>query len=103
MNATFEEKFVTETLLCFVLFFLKYKVHILTKLAAELSEFMLEKVVEDTSSILRSPMPGMVVALSVKPGDMVRRVPVGGGGGTEAWSCPVQFFLESYYPYQTAK
>ncbi|XP_019609772.1 propionyl-CoA carboxylase alpha chain, mitochondrial [Rhinolophus sinicus] len=48
-----------------------YKVHILTKLAAELSEFMLEKVVEDTSSILRSPMPGMVVALSVKPGDMV--------------------------------
>lgn len=48
-----------------------YKVHILTKLAAELSKFMLEKVVEDTSSILRSPMPGMVVALSVKPGDMV--------------------------------
>uniref|UniRef100_A0A671EAD0 Propionyl-CoA carboxylase alpha chain, mitochondrial n=1 Tax=Rhinolophus ferrumequinum TaxID=59479 RepID=A0A671EAD0_RHIFE len=48
-----------------------YKVHVLTKLAAELSEFMLEKVVEDTSSILRSPMPGMVVALSVKPGDMV--------------------------------
>ncbi|KAM5275335.1 propionyl-CoA carboxylase alpha chain isoform 5-T5 [Hipposideros larvatus] len=48
-----------------------YKVHILTKLAAELSEFMLEKVVEDTSSILRSPMPGVVVALSVKPGDTV--------------------------------
>ncbi|KAF6084633.1 propionyl-CoA carboxylase subunit alpha [Phyllostomus discolor] len=48
-----------------------YKVHILTKLAAELSKFMLEKVAEDTSSILRSPMPGMVVAVSVKPGDMV--------------------------------
>ncbi|XP_045677715.1 propionyl-CoA carboxylase alpha chain, mitochondrial isoform X2 [Phyllostomus hastatus] len=48
-----------------------YKVHILTKLAAELSKFMLEKVAEDTSSILRSPMPGMVVAISVKPGDMV--------------------------------
>lgn len=48
-----------------------YKVHILTKLAAELSEFMLEKVVEDTSSILRSPMPGVVVALSVEPGDTV--------------------------------
>ncbi|XP_054575887.1 propionyl-CoA carboxylase alpha chain, mitochondrial isoform X2 [Eptesicus fuscus] len=48
-----------------------YKVHILTKLAAELNRFMLEKVAEDTSSTLRSPMPGMVVAVSVKPGDMV--------------------------------
>ncbi|XP_037384646.1 propionyl-CoA carboxylase alpha chain, mitochondrial isoform X2 [Talpa occidentalis] len=48
-----------------------YKVHILTKLAAELNKFMLEKVAEDTSSILRSPMPGVVVAVSVKPGDMV--------------------------------
>lgn len=33
---------------------------------------MPEKVAEDTSSILRSPMPGAVVAVSVKPGDMVR-------------------------------
>ncbi|XP_077926251.1 propionyl-CoA carboxylase alpha chain, mitochondrial isoform X2 [Halichoerus grypus] len=48
-----------------------YQVHILTKLAAELNKFMLEKVAEDTSSILRSPMPGVVVAVSVKPGDMV--------------------------------
>ncbi|XP_065751889.1 propionyl-CoA carboxylase alpha chain, mitochondrial isoform X5 [Phocoena phocoena] len=48
-----------------------YKVHILTKLAAELNKFMLEKAAEDTSSILRSPMPGMVVAVSVKPGDLV--------------------------------
>ncbi|XP_040597250.1 propionyl-CoA carboxylase alpha chain, mitochondrial isoform X3 [Mesocricetus auratus] len=48
-----------------------YKVHILTKLAAELNKFMLEKVTEDTSSILRSPMPGVVVTVSVKPGDMV--------------------------------
>ncbi|EFB25975.1 hypothetical protein PANDA_002843, partial [Ailuropoda melanoleuca] len=48
-----------------------YQVHVLTKLAAELNKFMLEKVAEDTSSILRSPMPGMVVAVSVKPGDMV--------------------------------
>ncbi|XP_051051149.1 propionyl-CoA carboxylase alpha chain, mitochondrial isoform X1 [Phodopus roborovskii] len=48
-----------------------YKVHILTKLAAELNKFMLEKVTEDTSSVLRSPMPGVVVAVSVKPGDMV--------------------------------
>ncbi|ELK14921.1 Propionyl-CoA carboxylase alpha chain, mitochondrial [Pteropus alecto] len=47
-----------------------YKVHILTRLAAELNKFMLEKVAEDTSSILRSPMPGVVVAVSVKPGDM---------------------------------
>ncbi|XP_077014705.1 propionyl-CoA carboxylase alpha chain, mitochondrial isoform X2 [Tamandua tetradactyla] len=48
-----------------------YQLHILTKLAAELNKFMLEKVAEDTSSILRSPMPGMVVTVSVKPGDMV--------------------------------
>uniref|UniRef100_A0A452VK24 Propionyl-CoA carboxylase alpha chain, mitochondrial n=2 Tax=Ursus maritimus TaxID=29073 RepID=A0A452VK24_URSMA len=48
-----------------------YQVHVLTKLAAELNKFMLEKVAEDTSSVLRSPMPGMVVAVSVKPGDMV--------------------------------
>ncbi|XP_004577430.2 propionyl-CoA carboxylase alpha chain, mitochondrial [Ochotona princeps] len=48
-----------------------YKVRVLTKLAAELSKFMLEKVAEDTSSILRSPMPGVVVAVSVAPGDMV--------------------------------
>ncbi|XP_059541023.1 propionyl-CoA carboxylase alpha chain, mitochondrial isoform X2 [Myotis daubentonii] len=50
---------------------IQYKVHILTKLAAELNRFMLEKVAEDTSSTLRSPMPGLVVAVSVKPGDMV--------------------------------
>ncbi|XP_064218242.1 propionyl-CoA carboxylase alpha chain, mitochondrial isoform X2 [Aotus nancymaae] len=48
-----------------------YKMHILTKLAAELNKFMLEKVAEDTSSVLYSPMPGVVVAVSVKPGDMV--------------------------------
>uniref|UniRef100_A0A452VJY6 Propionyl-CoA carboxylase alpha chain, mitochondrial n=1 Tax=Ursus maritimus TaxID=29073 RepID=A0A452VJY6_URSMA len=50
---------------------IQYQVHVLTKLAAELNKFMLEKVAEDTSSVLRSPMPGMVVAVSVKPGDMV--------------------------------
>ncbi|XP_054975899.1 propionyl-CoA carboxylase alpha chain, mitochondrial [Sorex araneus] len=48
-----------------------YKLHVLTKLAAELNRFMREKVAEDTSSILRSPMPGVVVAVAVKPGDMV--------------------------------
>uniref|UniRef100_H2Q7R4 Propionyl-CoA carboxylase alpha chain, mitochondrial n=1 Tax=Pan troglodytes TaxID=9598 RepID=H2Q7R4_PANTR len=48
-----------------------YKVNILTRLAAELNKFMLEKVTEDTSSVLRSPMPGVVVAVSVKPGDAV--------------------------------
>uniref|UniRef100_H3AY54 Propionyl-CoA carboxylase subunit alpha n=1 Tax=Latimeria chalumnae TaxID=7897 RepID=H3AY54_LATCH len=48
-----------------------YKVQVLTKLAAELSKYMPEKVEEDTSSNLRSPMPGTVVAVSVKPGDMV--------------------------------
>ncbi|NXX92068.1 PCCA carboxylase, partial [Centropus bengalensis] len=48
-----------------------YKIQILTKVAAELSKYMPEKAAEDTSSILRSPMPGAVVAVSVKPGDMV--------------------------------
>ncbi|KAH0624519.1 hypothetical protein JD844_032086 [Phrynosoma platyrhinos] len=32
---------------------------------------MPEKLVEDTTSIVRSPMPGAVVTVSVKPGDMV--------------------------------
>ncbi|KAF4795156.1 hypothetical protein TURU_095216 [Turdus rufiventris] len=49
----------------------RYKLQILTKVAAELSKYMPEKAAEDTSSILRSPMPGTVVAVSVKPGDMV--------------------------------
>ncbi|XP_073204831.1 propionyl-CoA carboxylase alpha chain, mitochondrial isoform X3 [Lepidochelys kempii] len=48
-----------------------YKLRILTKLAAELSKYMPEKAVEDTTSILRSPMPGAVVVVSVKPGDLV--------------------------------
>ncbi|XP_071767542.1 propionyl-CoA carboxylase alpha chain, mitochondrial [Centroberyx gerrardi] len=48
-----------------------FKVHVLSKLAADLSSYMPEKVPEDTSSILRSPMPGAVVAVSVKPGDTV--------------------------------
>lgn len=86
-----------------MVFFLKYKVHILTKLAAELNKFMLEKVAENTSSILRSPMPGMVVAVAVKPGDMVRSMPICGMGEAEAWSCPVQVLLESSYLHQIAK
>ncbi|XP_015218909.1 propionyl-CoA carboxylase alpha chain, mitochondrial isoform X3 [Lepisosteus oculatus] len=48
-----------------------FKVRVLSKLAAELSRHMPEKVPEDTSSILRSPMPGTVVAVSVNPGDTV--------------------------------
>ncbi|XP_077339087.1 propionyl-CoA carboxylase alpha chain, mitochondrial [Lithobates pipiens] len=48
-----------------------YKLQVLPKHAAELNKYMPEKVEEDTSSILRSPMPGTVVAVSVKPGDMV--------------------------------
>ncbi|XP_053730256.1 propionyl-CoA carboxylase alpha chain, mitochondrial [Synchiropus splendidus] len=48
-----------------------FKVRVLSKLAAQLNAFMPEKVPEDTSSILRSPMPGTVVAVSVKPGDTV--------------------------------
>ncbi|XP_061820900.1 propionyl-CoA carboxylase alpha chain, mitochondrial [Nerophis lumbriciformis] len=48
-----------------------FTLRILSKLAAELNSYMPEKVPEDTSSILRSPMPGTVVAVSVKPGDTV--------------------------------
>uniref|UniRef100_A0A3Q3JJF3 Propionyl-CoA carboxylase alpha chain, mitochondrial n=1 Tax=Monopterus albus TaxID=43700 RepID=A0A3Q3JJF3_MONAL len=50
---------------------LQFKVRVLSKLAAELNSYMPEKVPEDTSSILRSPMPGTVVAVSIKPGDTV--------------------------------
>uniref|UniRef100_A0A8D0AAV5 Propionyl-CoA carboxylase alpha chain, mitochondrial n=1 Tax=Sander lucioperca TaxID=283035 RepID=A0A8D0AAV5_SANLU len=50
---------------------LQFKVRVLSKLAAEFNSYMPEKVPEDTSSILRSPMPGTVVAVSVKPGDPV--------------------------------
>ncbi|XP_019736945.1 propionyl-CoA carboxylase alpha chain, mitochondrial-like [Hippocampus comes] len=48
-----------------------FKVRILSKLAAKLNAYMPDKVPEDTSSILRSPMPGTVVAVTVKPGDKV--------------------------------
>ncbi|XP_077439015.1 propionyl-CoA carboxylase alpha chain, mitochondrial [Vanacampus margaritifer] len=48
-----------------------FKIRILSKLAAKLNSFMPDKVPEDTSSILRSPMPGTVVAVTVKPGDEV--------------------------------
>ncbi|XP_060542568.1 propionyl-CoA carboxylase alpha chain, mitochondrial isoform X1 [Pantherophis guttatus] len=48
-----------------------YKLRVLSKLAAELSKYMPEKVTEDSTSIIRSPMPGAVVAVSIKPGDMV--------------------------------
>ncbi|XP_077351356.1 propionyl-CoA carboxylase alpha chain, mitochondrial [Festucalex cinctus] len=48
-----------------------FKIRILSKLAAKLNSYMPEKVPEDTSSILRSPMPGTVVAVTVKPGDKV--------------------------------
>uniref|UniRef100_A0A670YQT9 Propionyl-CoA carboxylase alpha chain, mitochondrial n=1 Tax=Pseudonaja textilis TaxID=8673 RepID=A0A670YQT9_PSETE len=51
--------------------FSKYKLRVLNELAAELSKYMPEKVTEDTTSIIRSPMPGAVVAVSIKPGDMV--------------------------------
>uniref|UniRef100_A0A8C6ZQ97 Propionyl-CoA carboxylase alpha chain, mitochondrial n=1 Tax=Nothoprocta perdicaria TaxID=30464 RepID=A0A8C6ZQ97_NOTPE len=50
---------------------IQYKLQILSQAAAELSKYMPEKAAEDTSSILRSPMPGTVVAVSVKPGDTV--------------------------------
>ncbi|XP_024153456.1 propionyl-CoA carboxylase alpha chain, mitochondrial isoform X3 [Oryzias melastigma] len=48
-----------------------FKVRVLSKLASKLNSFMPEKLPEDTSSILRSPMPGTVVAVSVHPGDTV--------------------------------
>uniref|UniRef100_A0A2D4PM46 propionyl-CoA carboxylase n=2 Tax=Micrurus surinamensis TaxID=129470 RepID=A0A2D4PM46_MICSU len=48
-----------------------YKLRVLSERAEELSKYMPEKVTEDTTSIIRSPMPGAVVAVSIKPGDMV--------------------------------
>lgn len=51
----------------------QFKVRVLSKLAASLSKHMPEKVPEDSSSILRSPMPGTVVAVSVKAGDTVKK------------------------------
>jgi len=48
-----------------------FNVRVLSKLAAKLNSYMPEKVPEDTSSILRSPMPGTVVTVSVRPGDTV--------------------------------
>ncbi|KAJ0005296.1 hypothetical protein NQD34_011510 [Periophthalmus magnuspinnatus] len=48
-----------------------FKLRVLTTLAAELNSLMPEKVPEDTTSILRSPMPGTVIAVSVKVGDTV--------------------------------
>uniref|UniRef100_A0A4W4F0Z9 Propionyl-CoA carboxylase alpha chain, mitochondrial n=1 Tax=Electrophorus electricus TaxID=8005 RepID=A0A4W4F0Z9_ELEEL len=48
-----------------------FKVRVLSVLAASLSKHMPEKLPEDTSSILRSPMPGTVVGVAVKPGDTV--------------------------------
>uniref|UniRef100_A0A3P9LUI6 Propionyl-CoA carboxylase alpha chain, mitochondrial n=1 Tax=Oryzias latipes TaxID=8090 RepID=A0A3P9LUI6_ORYLA len=48
-----------------------FKVRVLSKLASKLNSYMPEKLPEDTSSILRSPMPGTVVAVSVHPGDTV--------------------------------
>uniref|UniRef100_A0A4W4F2N0 Propionyl-CoA carboxylase alpha chain, mitochondrial n=1 Tax=Electrophorus electricus TaxID=8005 RepID=A0A4W4F2N0_ELEEL len=50
---------------------LQFKVRVLSVLAASLSKHMPEKLPEDTSSILRSPMPGTVVGVAVKPGDTV--------------------------------
>uniref|UniRef100_A0A673A3L5 Propionyl-CoA carboxylase alpha chain, mitochondrial n=1 Tax=Sphaeramia orbicularis TaxID=375764 RepID=A0A673A3L5_9TELE len=61
----------TYTLLSYPAFLLQFKVRVLSKLAAELNSYMPEKVPEDTTSILRSPMPGTVVAVSVKAGDTV--------------------------------
>ncbi|KAI7811507.1 propionyl-CoA carboxylase alpha chain [Triplophysa rosa] len=51
-----------------------FKLRVLSKLAASLSKHMPEKIPEDTSSILRSPMPGSVVAVSVKPGDWTKHI-----------------------------
>ncbi|XP_023073783.1 propionyl-CoA carboxylase alpha chain, mitochondrial isoform X1 [Piliocolobus tephrosceles] len=73
-----------------------YKVNILTKLAAELNKFMLEKVTEDTSSVLRSPMPGVVVAVSVKPGDTVRAVCVSAGHAALRLPFPERWLTEQH-------
>ncbi|XP_008320692.1 propionyl-CoA carboxylase alpha chain, mitochondrial [Cynoglossus semilaevis] len=48
-----------------------FQMRVLSRSTAALNSLMPEKVPEDTSSILRSPMPGTMVAVSVKPGDTV--------------------------------
>ncbi len=46
-------------------------VRVLTPRAAELAGHMLEKVAPDRSRFVQSPMPGLLVSLSVAPGDRV--------------------------------
>jgi propionyl-CoA carboxylase alpha chain len=48
-----------------------HKVRVLTPRAAELARFMLPKVAPDLSRYLLCPMPGLVVSITVKPGDRV--------------------------------
>ncbi len=45
---------------------------VLTPIAAELSAHMIEKIAPDMSKFLLSPMPGLLVTLTVKPGDEVK-------------------------------
>ena len=42
-----------------------------SELQRQLSEYVAIKKAEDFSSVLRSPMPGLVLSVAVKPGDHV--------------------------------
>lgn len=44
---------------------------VMTRRAAELAQWMPEKIVPDTSNLLLCPMPGLVVSIDVKEGDEV--------------------------------
>ncbi|CAL1546450.1 unnamed protein product [Lymnaea stagnalis] len=48
-----------------------YPVKVLDDLAFELSQYMLEKKVVDTSTLVMAPMPGMLRGVNVAAGDMV--------------------------------
>lgn len=48
-----------------------YKLTLLTKLAADLLKLMPEKPKIDVTKLVKSPMPGLVKAVSCKAGDTV--------------------------------
>lgn len=50
---------------------MQYHVLVRTPLQKQLSEHVAVKKVDDFSTVLRSPMPGLVLSVAVKPGDHV--------------------------------
>jgi propionyl-CoA carboxylase alpha chain len=48
-----------------------FETQVIPETAAQLSQYMIEKVPEDQSSIIRSPMPGKLLSISCQVGDVV--------------------------------